>query len=69
MPYEEWEDLHDVCAELAESEKEFSLNSNSTGYESLPAPIRELEPISVRVEPKRVTLRFSGGHSRYVHIE
>jgi len=69
MPYTAWEALHASCAELAATEEELTFRNATANYETLPIPIKSLEPISVRVEPDRVMLRFSGGHSRFVHIE
>ena len=69
MPYSAWEALHAACAELAATEDELSFSEGTTDYETLPDPVKTLEPLYVWVKPDRVTLRFSGGHSRFVHIE
>lgn len=69
MPYDAWEGLHAVCADLAAIDEALSFRKGTPDYDQLPEPIKLLEPISVQVNPGRISLRFSGGHSRYVHIE
>ncbi|MGJ8638599.1 MAG: hypothetical protein ACSHYA_04330 [Opitutaceae bacterium] len=69
MPYAAWEALHASCAALAVTEEALSFSYGTADYETLPTPIKALEPMLVWVKPDQVTLKFSGGHSRFVVIE
>ncbi len=65
----EWREVFEACAEFAESGKERGFSWGTESYGNLPLAIQKTEVRSVWVQPPNVSLRFSGGHFRYVHLE
>ena len=66
--YDDWKEIHDACAELAESREDVSVAFEEEGWEDLPEALQRTEARRIWLKGGRVTLRFSGGHARYLHI-
>ncbi len=68
--YDEWLSLYDACKQLASEsgEDQRGWGRKSDDWGDLPEAIRATDPMNVNASRAQVRLRFSGGHSRFVHI-
>ena len=67
--YAEWQQIHNACGDLVEAGNSLSVSRDGDGWDKLPAVLTRTEPMRIWVDGNRVTLRYSGGHARFVHIE